>query len=118
MSAAPALATLTVRTYEEDDTVADGRGAPAAAGALVRIDETAVGRTGAGGIFRGRVPSGAVRVTAEIAPSEGGEAYVNLAPGGAGAVSIVLQSSKEVTEETPLVVAEAAGGILPPTLQR
>ncbi len=53
-----------------------------------------------------------LRVTAEIPPSIWGEESVSLAPRGAGAVSIVLQSSKEVTEETPLVVAEADGGIL------
>lgn len=73
---APAQATLTVRTYVEDER-ADGKGAP--------------------------VPSGSLRVTAEIPASEAGEANVSLSPGGAGAVLIVLQSSKEVTEETRLV---------------
>lgn len=68
-STAPALATLTVRTYEQDDRVADGRGGPAERGALVRVDEMPVGRTGARGTFTGRVPSGSLRVTAEIPPS-------------------------------------------------
>jgi hypothetical protein len=111
-STAPPLATLTVQTYEEDDRVASGRGAPAEAGALVRVDELPLGRTGAGGIFRGPVPSGPVRVTAENPPSEWGEGAIDLPPGGAGAVSVLLQSSKEVSEETPLVVVEADGGIL------
>jgi len=39
-STAPPAATLTVRTYEEDERVAGGRGAPAEPGALVRVDET------------------------------------------------------------------------------
>jgi hypothetical protein len=60
----------------------------------------------------GRVPSGSLRVTAEVSPNEAGEAMVALRPGAAGSASIVLQSSKEVTEETPLVVAEADGGML------
>ena len=111
-SLAPALATLTVRTYEQDDRVPGGRGAPAPAGALVRIDETPVGRTGAGGIFTVRVPSGSLLVSAEIPPSEAGQVDVSLEPGGSGAVSVVLDSSKDVTEETPLVVAEAKGGVL------
>jgi hypothetical protein len=110
-SAAPALARLTVRAYEQDDRVPDGRGA-AASGALVRIDGMPVGRTRAGGIFTGRVPSGLVLVSAEIPPSEAGWAEVTLAPRGAGAVSIRLESSKDVTEETPLVIAEAKGGLL------
>jgi hypothetical protein len=104
---------LVVHTYVEDDRVADGRGGAAGPGALVRIDGLPVGRTGAGGVFEGRVPSGSVRVTAEIPPSEAGEAHVSLPPAGAGKASIVLQSSKEVTEETPLLVSEAVGGVLP-----
>jgi hypothetical protein len=111
-STAPAQPTLTVHTYVEDDRVADGKGAPAAPGALVRVDGMAIGRTKVGGIFTGRVPSGSLRVTAEVPPSEAGEAEVDLRPGAAGSASIVLQSSKEVTEETPLVVAEADGGML------
>jgi hypothetical protein len=111
-STAPAQATLTVRTYVEDDRVADGKGPPAAPGALVRVDGMAIGRTKAGGIFTGRVPSGSLRVTAEVPPSEAGGTEVDLRRGAARAVSIVLQSSKEVTEETPLVVAEADGGVL------
>ena len=114
-STAPPLATLTVRTYEEDDRVADGRGKAAEAGALVRIDGFPVGRTGARGIFRGPAPSGPLQVTAEIPPSEWGEGFVDFPPRGAGAVSVVLQSSKEVTEETPLIVAEARGGVLSAT---
>ena len=113
-STAPPLATLTVHTYEEDERVTDGRGAPAEAGALVRVDGLQIGRTGAGGIFRGPVPSGPVQVTAEIPPNEWGEAFPDLPPRGAGAVSVVLQSSKEVTEETPLIVVEARGGVLSP----
>ena len=111
-STAPAHTLLTVRTYVEDDRVADGKGAPAAAGALVRADGMAIGRTKAGGVFTGRVPSGSLRVTAEVSPNEAGEAMVDLRPGAAGSASIVLQSSKEVMEETPLVVAEADGGML------
>jgi hypothetical protein len=65
-----------------------------------------------------RVPSGSLRVTVEIPPSEWGEEYVSLAPSGAGAVSIALDSDKEVTEETPLVVAEADGGILSAVARR
>jgi hypothetical protein len=111
-SVSPAPATLTVRTYEQDDRMADGRGGPARPGAIVRVDGMPVGRTAAGGIFSGTVPSGSVRVTAEIPPSESGEETISLGPGGAGEVSIRLHDSKEVTEETPLMVAEADGGIL------
>ncbi len=111
-STPPLPATLTVRTYLEDERRADAKGAPAAAGALVRINEMAVGHTAAGGIFKGRVPSGVLRVTAEVPPSQAGAADVTLAPGAVGVASIVLQSSKEIAEETPLVVAEADGGIL------
>lgn len=88
-STAPPLSTLTVRTYEQDDRVADGRGAPAEPDALVRVDEFPVGRTGAGGMFRGLVPSGPLRVTAEIPPSEWGEAAIDLPPRGVRAVSAV-----------------------------
>ena len=111
-SPAPPLATLTVHTYEEDDRAPDGRGIPAEPGALVRIDGTPVGRTARGGMFEGSVPSGSLHVTAEIPPSGWGEAFVDLAPGGAATVSIVIQSSKEITEETPLVLVEAEGGLL------
>jgi hypothetical protein len=81
-------------------------------GALVRVDGMAISRTKAGGIFTERVPSGSLRVTAEVPPSEAGEAEIDVHPGAAGSAAIVLQSSKEVTEETLLVVAEADGGVL------
>jgi hypothetical protein len=112
-SPAPPPATLTVRTYEQDDRVAGGRGGPARPGARVRIDGLLVGRTGAGGVFKGRVPSGSLHVSAGLPPSEAGLADVKLPPGGVGEVSILLESSKEVTEQTPVVVDEAEGGILP-----
>ena len=112
-STAPPLAKLTIRTYEQDDTVADGRGGPAAAGAVVRIDETPVGRTRRGGVFTGLVPSGPLIVSVEIQPNEAGRADLDLAPASTRVVSIRVDSSKEVTEETPVVVAEAKGGLLP-----
>jgi hypothetical protein len=59
-----------------------------------------------------RVPSGSLVVSAEIPPSEAGQVDVSLEPGSSGAVSVVLDSSKDVTEETPLVVAEGKGGVL------
>ena len=58
---------------------------------------------------------GAVRIAAcecGDPPSEAGQVDVSLEPGSSGAVTIVLDSSKDVTEETPLVVAEAKGGVL------
>ena len=110
-STAPPLATLTVHTYEEDDAwrTAEGRPlrpAPSCASTSRQWDAPVLGAFLAVQRRRGRCES------LLIPPNESGEAFLELQPRGAGTVSMVLHSSKEVTEETPLIVVEARGGML------
>ncbi len=96
------LGTLTVRT----------RGADVPA-MTVSVDAIAIGRTSRNGTITARVPSGVIRVTAERTPSWWGSEYVSIRPGRPATVSIAIDDGKEVSEETPLVLAEAVDDIVP-----
>src|SRR5215218_8903272 len=54
----PAFATLTVRTFKEDETKPDNRGQQAGAGVLIRVEDERVGQTGRDGTLTVQVPSG------------------------------------------------------------
>jgi hypothetical protein len=54
-----------------------------------------------------------IRVTAERTPSWWGSEYVSIRPGRPATVSIDIDDGKEVSEETPLVLAEAVDDIVP-----
>ncbi len=110
----PALATLVVRTYLLDAAAPRGVGAPAGAGVLIDAEETRVGRTGADGVATVRVPPGEIQVHAQK-PLAAGEAFVTLAPGGSGAVSVVLDPDKHDLGLTDLVLVEAANDIIDPS---
>jgi hypothetical protein len=112
-----ALATLTIRVFNEDDTRKDGRGTSAGAGVYVDVDGIPVGRSGPRGTLRVNVPSGAIEIHATQYPSSWGAGTVSLTPGGAGTVSIVLAGDKEPSEESDLVLEEAPDGILPITAE-
>ena len=96
------LGTLTVRTR--------GMDVPAM---TVSVDAIAIGRTSRNGTITARVPSGVIRVTAERTPSWWGSEYVSIRPGRPATVSIAIDDGSEVSEETPLVVAEAIDDIVP-----
>lgn len=110
----PALSTLRVHVtrLEADDTANDVREATAA-GATVLVEGWPVGVTDTDGSLIVQVPSGEIRLTAQIPRTEWGENYVTLAPGESGTVSIGLHEGKEVTEDSELVLLEAIDDIIP-----
>ncbi len=108
----PAFATLTVRTFKEDETKPGNRGQHAGAGVLVRVDDEPVGRTGRNGALTAQVPSGPLLVTAIIPPSEFGYESVTLRAGAAASVSLVLLSAAEPAEESDLDLIEAKDDVV------
>lgn len=109
----PQLATLTVRTFLLDETAPDSKGQPAGTGVYIRVDGAPIGQTGADGTLTAQVPSGRLTVKAIVPSFSQGEATITMVPGGSGDVSIVLDDGKEVVEDTELVLAELADGVLP-----
>jgi hypothetical protein len=110
----PAMATLTIDAFLVDPAAGEPTRKPVA-GATVKVEDIPVGQTEDDGRMTMRVPSGAIRVTAELAPTTWGEGYVTLPPGGSERLSLPLDDGKEVTEDTDLVVAEAVDDIIPVT---
>ena len=80
----------------------------------VAVEDSRVGQTGPDVTVTVRVPPGDIRVIARR-PSAAGEAYVTLAPGGSGAVSVVLSPDKHGLQLTDLVLVEASNDIIQPT---
>ncbi len=113
----PAFATVTVRTFKEDETKPDNRGQHAGAGVLVRVEDEPVGRTRRGGTLTAQVPSGPVLVTAIIPPGQFGYELVTLRAGGAATVFLVLQSDAEPGEEIDVDLMEAEDDVLQHTVK-
>lgn len=111
----PQAATLTVNVFTLDPAAPDGIGPPAGAGVYVSVDGSDVGRTVADGTLTVQVAPGDRQVRATVPSRSAGTATVTLAAGGSASVSIVLDDENDVTEATPLIVAEAADGIVPAT---
>lgn len=111
---APALGTLTVHVFKEDDTRPNGRGDPAGSGAVIRVDGRDVGRTRADGTLSAQVPSGIVEVMGIIPPSSVGysEKVVRVRPAAETTVDLVLRSGAEPAEETELDLVEAPDDVL------
>jgi hypothetical protein len=105
--------TLTVRVLGHARGSSEDTGPQA--GARVYVEGIAVGRTGPDGTLTTRVPSGPIRLEAEIPIDQWGEGEINLAPGQSGAIEITLDDDKEVDEHTTLVLAEATDDIVPMT---
>ena len=74
-----------------------------------------MGRTSADGTLTASVPTGPIRVEAEVPIDQWNEANVNLAPGQSDSIEITLSDGKEVDEHTTLVLDEAIDDILPVT---
>ncbi len=111
----PALATLTVRVIGDPrDAANDTMPLP---GARVYVEGVPVGRTNDSGILTARVPSGPIRVEAEVPIDQWGEADISVAPGQSESVEILLSDDTEVSEHTTLVLAEAVDDIVPVTAQ-
>jgi hypothetical protein len=110
---APALSTVTIRVFTEDDTRSDGRGAPAGAGVYLDVDGIPIGRSDPKGALVAQVPAGKIEIHATEYPSSWGTALVDAPPGGSRTVSIVMAGDKEPSEDSDLVVEEAPDGILP-----
>ncbi len=113
----PAFATLTVRTFKEDETKPDYRGRHAGAGVMVRVEDERVGRTGRDGTLTAQVPSGPILVTAIIPPSQFGYESLTLRAGGAATVSLILQSDAEPGDEIDLDLVEAEDDVLQHTVK-
>jgi hypothetical protein len=113
-TAPPSLATLTLDVILPDPDAPGKSGTPLA-GAEVEVEGTAIGRTGPDGSLTAHVPSGAIRVTAQVPPSRWGEGYVTIPPNDSAHLSIMMHEGKEVSEDTTLVVSEAVDDIVPGT---
>ena len=107
------MATITIRaTYFEDERGGRTISRPAGAGVYIRVEEIPVGRTRQAGTLTAMVPSGDVTVTAIVPPDAWGEQMVRVSPGTAGAVTVVMDDTKEPSDETDLVVKEVHDGVL------
>lgn len=111
----PALAAMTARTFLMDPDPSSGRRVPEGAGVSITVDGVPVGSTRGDGTLTVKVPSGKLRVNAIVPPNSWGEASIELAPGGSGTASIVLDPDKEIGEDTDVVLAEAVDDIIPAT---
>lgn len=109
----PAMATLTIRTYQYDERAPRGRGRRSEGIAYIDVDGMRVGQTGADGAVTLRVPSGQIHLETTLYPSSWAEEFLTLAPGSSRTVSIVLADSKEPAEDTDLELVEAVDDIIP-----
>ena len=110
-SESPAMATLTIEAFLIDPEAGEHARQPIA-GATVKVEDMRVGQTAEDGTLTARVPSGPIRVIAELAPTTWGEEYVTLTPGGSERLSLQMDPEKEVREDTDLVLAEAVDDII------
>jgi hypothetical protein len=102
----PPLATLTIRAVREGGT-------PAEEDVFLDVEGVRIGRSGSGGTFEAKVPSGTIEVKATEYPSSVGSDVVTIAPGGSQVATIVMADSKEPKEDSDLVLEEAPDDILP-----
>jgi hypothetical protein len=106
-SAAPPMATLSVRVRTQSNDVA--------AGAYVRVEDVPVGRTSSDGRLKAQVPSGLVRLTA-VEPSRSiGYKAVILPAGGTGDALVEFLPGRDVVEDTNLVIEGAHDRRIPAT---
>jgi hypothetical protein len=107
------MATLTMKaTYFEDENAGRVISRPAGAGVYIRVEELPVGRTSQAGTLTVMVPSGEITVTAIVPPDAWGEGMVRVSPGSTGAVTVVMDDTKEPSDETDLVLKEVHDGVL------
>ncbi|HZE56247.1 MAG TPA: hypothetical protein VE031_00185 [Chthoniobacterales bacterium] len=110
---APAnTATLTVRTFLPSDLVGNGLGLAGPAGTTVSINGSEMGTTQADGTVTLKVPAGALQVSAEIRPSNSGQASVTVVPGETKQVDIVLADGKELSENSLLKIDQLVNSVL------
>jgi hypothetical protein len=93
-------------------TQADFKGEPAGAGVTIWADEVPVGITDTLGVAIVQVPARETRVAAQLIPNDAGEVTLTLSPGVSATTVIILEGSKEMSEEADLVLDEAPGGVL------
>lgn len=105
-------ATLIVRTFDVDFNAVDERGAPAAGGAIVRINGLESGITGADGTLTLEVAAGEIEVDAIVYPSTSGSRTVTTTAGQRHTADVVLYDSMEPVEPTALEMAEAPDAVL------
>ena len=107
------LTWVTISVFEESDIAEGGRGKPAGAGVFLDVEGIPIGRTGPDGTLEAKLPSGTIQIVATEYPSSWGQETVTLSAGDSRAVSIVMASDKEPSEESELVLEEAPDDILP-----
>ena len=105
-------ATLDVQTFLLDATATGNKGAPAGAGIYIRLNGKIVGRTGSDGTLTVEASPGPAAVKAEVPSTSAGAANVVLQAGQTVIVQIVLDDSKEVTENASLVSPDLVNGVL------
>jgi hypothetical protein len=105
-------ATLTVRTFFPSDLSADNIGAPGPSGAIVSVDGIEMGATKTDGTLTVMVPAGVLQVSAEVRPSNSGQASVTIAPGETKQVDIVLADGKELSENSVLKIDQLVDNVL------
>jgi hypothetical protein len=113
LAATPAaLATLSVRTQYIEEHPGRGNTASAGGGVYVRVEGIPIGQTLPDGTLSAQVPSGSINVSAIVPPTTFGSVDVRISPGGLAAATIDLDDTKEPSDETDLVLMEAANGTL------
>lgn len=106
-------ATLTVRAFEFNETVADGKGEPAGSGVFLYVDGEHLASTGADGTATLTVPAGRVDVQAIVASRAIAETTVDIGKGTSLTVDLILDDSKEVTSPVELSVSSMTGNVVP-----
>lgn len=102
-------ATLTVRTFEDDEPAS-----PGSAGTIIRIDGEEVGATGEDGTLTLQVAPGLRDVVAFIPNDIGARASIELESGISKTLDLIMKSTwLPLLEDYELVIVEAQNGILP-----
>src|SRR5918993_1092373 len=109
------LAQVTVRVFVHNASAGDHRGPHAGHGVLLVVDDIIAGRTSIDGTLALRVPSGPIRIRAEVHGDFGanGEAAADLAPGESGEVAIILGGGVHPAYQTELALLEAVHDTVP-----
>jgi hypothetical protein len=108
----PALATLTIEAFLVDPEAGEPTRQPVA-GATIKVEDIYVGRTADDGTLTVRIPSGAIQVTAGLAPTTAGRTDLTVLPGATERLALQMDPEKEMGEDTDLVLAEAVDDIVP-----
>lgn len=106
-------ATLSVRVFEFNETVTDGKGVPAGAGVYLYVDGTHLATTDGNGTATLVVPAGRVRVQAIVPSRAIAETAVDIAKEASLTVDLVLDDSKEVISPVDVSVSSVDGQIVP-----